>query len=125
MALHTDLPIHRTGIELLNLAYKVQEQMPRAMKRSLGETIAQHCVDMLNCMALANATQRRDRAGHIEQLLTHQRATTVLLRVCFDARYTSHKLWAAAVLLLDSIGRQAGGWLKKAGLLPSNRAPAA
>lgn len=33
MALHTELPIYRTGVRLLSLAVKVQEQMPRSIKR--------------------------------------------------------------------------------------------
>jgi hypothetical protein len=121
MALHTDLPIYRTGVQLLGLAVKVQEQMPRGVKRSLGDKIAQHCVDMLDLMALANATKRDERAAHIGELMKHLRAMTVLLRVSHDSRYVSHKLWGESVLLLDSIGRQGGGWLKSS----SNRAPAA
>jgi hypothetical protein len=31
MALHTELPISRTGVQLLALAIKVQEQMPRGV----------------------------------------------------------------------------------------------
>jgi len=120
MALHHDLPIYRTGTRLLSLALKVQEQMPRSMKRILGEKITQHCVDMLDLMALANASQREDRASHIQQLLTHQRAVTVLLRVSHDSRYLSPKLWAESIELLGSVGKQAGGWLKAA-----NKAPAA
>ena len=69
MALHTDLPIYRTGVRLLDLAVKVQVQMPRTVKRALGEKITQHCVDMLDLMALANATQRQARTAYIEQLL--------------------------------------------------------
>lgn len=73
MSLHTDLPIYRTGSQLLGLAISVQEQMPRSMKRFLGEKIVLHCVDMLDLMALANASQREARAGYIEQLLTRHR----------------------------------------------------
>lgn len=120
MALHDQLPIHRTGVKLLALAVRVQEQMPRSIKRILGEKIASHCVEMLDLMAFANATQKAERARHIQALLSQQRAMTVLLRVSFDARYVSPKLWAEAVELLGSIGSQAGGWLKSA-----NRAPAA
>ena len=69
MAIHTELPIYRTGVHLLTLAVKVQEQMPRSMKRILGEKITQHCVEMLDLMALANASQRGNRAAHIEDLL--------------------------------------------------------
>jgi hypothetical protein len=120
--LHTDLPIYRTGVQLLALALKAQEQMPRGVKRSLGDKIAQHCIEMLDLMALANATQRSERRGHIERLMTHLRAATVLLRVSHDSRYLSTTLWAQSVQLLHSIGRQGGGWLKSAA---TNKAPAA
>jgi hypothetical protein len=120
MALHEQLPIYRTGVRLLALAVKVQEQMPRSVKRILGEKIMTHCVEMLDLMALANASQRASRAGFIEQLLTEQRAVTVLLRVGHDAHYLSPKLWADSIELLGSIGKQGGGWLKSA-----NRVPAA
>jgi hypothetical protein len=120
MALHTDLPIHRTGVRLLDLAIKVQVQMPRTVKRALGEKITQHCVEMLDLMALANASQGAARSDCIQALLTRERAVTVLLRVSHDARYISPKLWADSIELLGSVGKQAGGWLKR-----TNRAPAA
>ena len=40
MALHTQLPIYRTGLQLLTLAHRVQEQMPRGAKRTVGEKMA-------------------------------------------------------------------------------------
>jgi len=120
MALHHDLPIYRSGVRLLALAVKVQEQLPRNVKKILGEKIMQHCVDMLDLMALANASQRAARAAFIEQLLTRHRAAQVLLRVGHDSRYISPKLWAESIEILGSIGAQAGGWLKNA-----NKAPAA
>ena len=52
MALHDNLPIYRSGVRLLDLAVKVQVQMPRTVKRALGEKITQHCVEMLDLMAL-------------------------------------------------------------------------
>ena len=119
MALHTELPIYRTGVRLLDLAVKAQVQMPRTVKRALGEKITKHCVEILDLMALANASQRDVRAGYIDQLLTRQRAITVLLRVSHDARYISPRLWADSIEVLGSIGKQAGGWLKTV-----NRAPA-
>jgi hypothetical protein len=121
VALHTELPIYRTGMLLLALAFRAQEQMPRGVKRSLGDKISSHCVEMLDLMALANATQHAERAHHIRRLMTELRAMTVLLRVSHDSRYISPKLWAESVRLLASIGKQGGGWLKSA----ANKAPAA
>jgi hypothetical protein len=120
MALHTDLPIYKSGAELLGLAFDVSGQLPRALKRQLGEKITAHCIEMLDLMAMANASQQGDRAACIEALLKHQRALSVLLRVGHDRKWISHALWGSSVKLLGSIGAQAGGWLKK-----SNRAPAA
>ena len=120
MALHTELPIHRTGRRLLALAVKVQVQMPRSVKRILGDQIMQQCVDMLALMALANASKPAQRAAYIETLLTTKNATADLLHVCFDMRYLSPELWAGSIELLGSIGKQGGGWLKSA-----NKAPAA
>ncbi len=119
MPLHTELPIYKTGCDLVALAFNVQQQMPRNFKRTLGEKITVHCCDMLDLMALANASRGQDRAAYIRNLLQRQHATTVLLRICHDMRFISHKVWADSIVLLDSIGKQGGGWLKSA------KAPAA
>ena len=121
MALHHDLPIYRTGEKLFAMGIDLQQNMPRAVKRSLGEKITQHCMDMLELMALANATRGADRVQQIHKLLTHQRTLTVLLRVAHGKRAIATRHWAEAVHLLESIGKQAGGWLKST----TNRAPAA
>lgn len=55
--IHDDLPIYRKGVELLSLAVRVQQQMPKGVKRILGEKIMNHCVEMLDLMAFANATK--------------------------------------------------------------------
>ncbi len=59
MALHTALPIYATGGRLLTLAIRIQVQLPRAVKRVLGDQVTTHCIDMLNAMALANAARDR------------------------------------------------------------------
>jgi hypothetical protein len=69
VALHTDLPIYRTGTELLAMGYVLQRDMPRGFKRTLGEKIVQGCADMLELMALANATRGAERAANIERPL--------------------------------------------------------
>ena len=119
MALHNELPIYRTGADLLAIGYVIQRDMPRGFKRTLGEKIVQGRSDMLELMARANATRHAERASTIEQLLVQLRTTEVTLRVAHTLRAVPTKQWSAAVLLLERIGAQAGGWLKH-----SNRAPA-
>ncbi len=119
--IHHHLPIHKTGSQLLSLAARIYEQLPRGYKRTIGDKLVAHCSEMLDLMALANATGQEQRAAHIRSILTHTRAATVWLRVAFDLRKVSPKLWAESVQMLESIGKQANGWLTNT----RNKAPAA
>jgi len=113
VSLHTKLPIHATGSKLLSLAIRIKIQMPRDVKR-LGDEIKAYCIEMLTLMARANASMKpADRRGYIERLLEVQNTVQILLRICLDDKYMSVKLWAQATELLDGIGKQGGGWLKK------------
>jgi hypothetical protein len=123
MALYSELPIYKHGCDLLSLAVDVQTQMPRMFKRSLGEKIHALCVEMLEAMAMANASRGDVRVQQIDLLLQHLRATTAMLRVSHDKRLISPKLWARSVELLDAVGSQAGGWRKQT--LSISAAPAA
>jgi hypothetical protein len=121
MALHTQLPIHKTGSELLGLVARIHAQMPRGFKRTVGDKIVSHCSEMLDLMALANATKNAEREQNILEILKHNRAATVWLRVGFDLRAVSTEPWAKSIRMLDSVGKQAMGWLNKT----REKAPAA
>ena len=99
---------------MLKFALQVQQQMPRAFKRHLGERIMAHCTVMLDLMAQANASRGTERAQYIQELLRRVHATQVLIRAGFELELISPRLWAASIELLENIGRQGGGWLKSA-----------
>lgn len=124
MALYSELPIYKHGCDLLSLALDIQVQLPRTFKRTLGEKIHVLCVDMLEQMAMANASRGLVRVQQIDKLLQHLRAATAMLRISHDKRLISPKLWAVSVELLDAIGSQAGGWRKQT-LATLSAAPAA
>jgi hypothetical protein len=69
MAIHHQLPIHKTGSELLGLAARVHAQMPRGYKRTVGDKIVAHCSEMLDLMALANASRGEQRQQCIREIL--------------------------------------------------------
>ena len=114
MALHNQLPIYKQGYDLLSLAADVQANMPRTFKASLGNKIHSECVEILVLIGRANAARGMGRAPHIMALVERIEVVTLLLRLSHDKRFVSPKLWAGAVLLTESIGKQAGGWLKSA-----------
>lgn len=114
MSLHTDLAIYKSGTALLSLALDVQSQIRRVFRVALGTKITEECVAILVLIARANAARGEDRAVHIKDLLEKLEVTVFLLRVSHDKELISHKLWASSITLTDSIGKQAGGWLKSA-----------
>lgn len=113
MAFHTNLPIYKKASELLALALLIHEQMRRGLKRTLGDKIVSHCTEMVDSMAMANASRNAERAGYLRNILMHIRAATVLLRAGLELRAVSVSAWTSSVEMLDSIGKQANGWLKK------------
>jgi hypothetical protein len=119
MAIHTELQIHKVGVELLKLAADVQASVPRTF-RNYGMRISNECTEVLVLIARANAAKGAGRAPHIEKLLERLEVAAVLLQVAHDKRLIGRKLWNTSLQLTGSIGRQAGGWLKS-----SRSAPAA
>ena len=125
MALTTDLDIHKQGVLLLSLSVDVQANMRRDFRASLGVRIGNECVELLMLIARANAARiAAERVTHIERLLERLDAVIFLLRVTHGKKLISHTLWASSIQLTDTIGRQAGGWLKSA-RTPRTAAPAA
>ena len=121
MALHHQLPIHKAGTDLLGLVATIHAQMPRGFKRTIGDKLMAHASEMLDLMAMANASRGEERVRCIREILKHNRATTVFLRVALNLRAVNGGRWAEAVAMLDSIGKQANGWLSKS----REKAPAA
>ena len=110
MVMHHKLPIHKTGSDLLSIATTILVKMDRNYKRAVGERIVSHCSDMLNLMALANATRGQQRVRHLQDLLAHQRAATTWLRVAMELKVVAPSHWGNAILKLESISKQATRW---------------
>ncbi|MFE1573853.1 four helix bundle protein [Comamonas odontotermitis] len=115
MALTTDLDIYKHASALLSLAVDVQAHIPRAFRASMGNRIADECVELLVMIGRANAARSGERRSqHIELLLERLDVARFLLRAAHDKRLISTTLWANSMQLSDSIGKQANGWLKSA-----------
>ncbi len=113
MALTTDLDIYKSASGLLSLAVDVQANIPRAFRASIGNRIADECVELLVTIGRANAARTGSgRAAQIETLLERLDVARFLLRAAHDKRLISGKLWAKSIQLTDSIGKQANGWAK-------------
>ncbi len=116
---HARLPIYQRGCALLQVAFDIQQHMPRGQKRHLGEKIVAHCADMVDLMAAANASRGMERAECIRALLRLVGRVETLLRVGVEGGNIKTPLWGRAVEQLEDVGRQGGGWLKSTAKAPA------
>ena len=114
MSLAKDLEIYKAADQLLALSLRLQVQVPRAYRQAVGMRISNECADILLTVARANAARGQSREQHIYTLLERLEAATALLRASHGLRLISTKVWAESIELTDSVGKQAGGWLKSA-----------
>lgn len=114
MSLAKDLEIYKAADQLLALSLRLQVQVPRAYRQAVGMRISNECADILLTVARANAARGQSREQHIHTLLERLEAATALLRASHGLRLISTKVWAESIELTDSVGKQAGGWLKSA-----------
>jgi len=116
---HARLPIYQRGCALLQVAFEIQQHMPRGQKRHLGEKIVGHCTDMVDLMASANASRGAQRAECIRTILQRVNTVETLLRVGAAGGNIKTPLWGRAVEQLEDVGRQGGGWLKSTAKAPA------
>jgi hypothetical protein len=111
MALHTQLPIYKVTYELFKVTTEMTRNMPRDFKASLGGEIRKECVALLVLVFRANTSE--NKFPHLTALLERNQVVELLLRLCTDMGFISHKNYGKAIELTDQIGKQANGWRSK------------
>ena len=108
MGLHKDLPIYKVVYDLLAFVVALVGNMPRNLRRQLGEKLVDEGVHLTVLVFRANVS--RDKAPHLTALLERLQVAELLLRLSQDLRCINRQQYGKAVELTTSIGKQAGGW---------------
>lgn len=123
MALARDLEIYKAADQLFQFALKLQVQIPRAHRVSVGLPLSNACGSILLSVSRANVSRGAAREGHIHQVMEHLETAISFFRACHQMPIINHKAWADSIVLTDSVGKQAHGWLRATGSFSA--APAA
>jgi hypothetical protein len=117
MALHSELPIYKVVYDLLALVVKLASQMPRNLRRQLGEKLIEECVELTVMIFRANVA--RDKVEHLGKLLERLQVAELLVRLSQDLRCISREQYGKLIELTGSIGRQATAWRKSSASAPA------
>lgn len=110
--LHHQLPIHKAAYDLYDAVMGAAKNMPRDFKALLGGKLRDECMEIMTLIFRANVA--RDKAPHLTDLIERLQVVEITLRYCRDKQLVPTKVYAKAIELTGSIGKQAGGWRRSA-----------
>jgi hypothetical protein len=123
MALHHELQIYKAAYDLLGMAFDITQNFPRDFKRSVGEKIRHECTELMVLIFRANVARDAAKIPHQEEILERVQVVELLLRVAKDKQWLAVKKYSEAILVTESVSKQAQGWKKQSA--NANAAPAA
>ena len=113
MVQYTQLPIYRDAYQLLIEIYQVTNKFPRDFKYTLGQDMKRDSLALFRDLHNANILPA-ERRRYLDNFLTAFELLKIEIRLCVDLNILSIKKLAQLSLLMDSIGRKASAWRKKA-----------
>lgn len=113
MAQFQHLPIYAACRQLMVECAITVKQFPREYRYTLGQQIQNEVVQMVALIVRANSSrQKRDALRELAERIA---VVEALIKLAHDIRILSAKRLATLGPLVDSIGKQIGGWLKRFG----------
>lgn len=110
MGLHTDTEIHKTAYDLFGVVIAASRNMPRDVKLLMGGKMRDEVLEVFDDIYEANVS--RDKLPHLDRVRRRMQKIEIMLRRSRDLRFIPTSHYAAAVLLTQSIGKQATAWRK-------------
>lgn len=106
------LPIYKASYDLVKLITEATGNFKRDFRPTLGKRLQDETFELILHVCKANAAS--EKLAHIENVLEQISVLEMLTQLAFDLGLFSTKGFSDAVDLMESIGRQAGGWKKHA-----------
>ena len=100
--------------QLLLWIIPLLDKFPRARRFTLGERIESGLLEVLEL--LTDAAYRKEKRTILSAANRKLSSVRHLWRLCFELQIISTKRYEHGARLIEDIGSQVGGWIKKLGL---------
>ncbi len=108
MANYDNLPVYKAAYDLLQDVYKSTGSVPRDVKFTLVEALKNELTEIIVLIYKANATP--DKLPHIERAREMVVSVKVRLRLLYDLRHISVKVYARFAEQVESVSKQLAAW---------------
>lgn len=106
-------------LPVINLVYKLYKQvvqlnakLPKADRYSLGQSLEQSVLDLMEQLIMAKNAPRTLKAGYLIKASAQQEVATLKLRLYLELKLVNETKVFQTQSDLRDIGRMIGGWLK-------------
>lgn len=107
--LHSDTEIYKAVIALAKFSVLAVRQMPRDVKRVIGDLLRDETLWMGVLVMRANIARDAAKVPHLVEILEHLELVKMALRIAHELGFIARATWAQSIPLTDSVGKQANG----------------
>jgi hypothetical protein len=107
----TDLPILQKVYDLICWYVPILDRLPRNQKFALGDRLTQNLYELLDGLIVAR--YKPDKLSDLTLLNSKLEVMRYQTRLLMDFKLISVQRYEYAVKLIDSIGRDLGGWIRQ------------
>lgn len=112
MALYINLPVYKSGYDLLINIYKVTKTFSREYKYTLGEKLKEESLQLLIQIYLANKSKKKTRIQNIDTARQHIEIIRLLFRILKDLGVISSKVFVRINIKIEELSKQLTAWQK-------------
>ena len=113
MAKHDDLPVFVKWTEFLKWLLPTTEKFPKRVRFTFSNRIDNLALEVVEDLVEARYAHSRRKVDKLVAVNLKLERLRVLLRLCHELRYLSHKGYALSARSLNEVGRMVGGWIKE------------
>ena len=108
---NADLPIFVKWIDFLKWLLTTTEKFPKKIRFTFSDRINNLALDIVE--ELVDARYSRQKIVALRKVNLGIEKLRVLLRICYESKFLSHKSYEHAMYSLNEIGKMLGGWIKQ------------
>lgn len=87
------------------------DTLPKTQRYSLGNKIDKIFVEVLEIVAFATFTAKKERLPYVTQASRKFDTLKILLMILWEIKSIDNKKYIALSITLDEVGKMLGGWL--------------
>ena len=112
MALFSELPVYKTGYDLLIAIYQRTSIFTREYKYTMGERLKNETLELLINIYKSNKSKQETRLQYIEAARQNVEVVRLLLRISKDLKIIGIKGFVALNVQVEDLSKQLSSWQK-------------